>query len=96
MQGQNDERDLETLLNLLRHQNSNFNCFTLEKIKTETEYIFSKFQKDLNKYNTNFEYPVKSIKYDIKNKEIKDIIVLMMIINKLCFGYFPRKIQIIS
>ena len=96
MQGQNDERDLETLLNLLRHQNSNFNCFTLEKIKTETEYIFSKFQKDLNKYNTNFEYSVQSIKHDIKNKEIKDIIVLMMIINKLCFGYFPRKIQIIS
>jgi len=96
MQGQNDERDLETLLNLLRHQNSNFNFFTLEKIKTETEYIFSKFQKDLNKYNTNFEYSVQSIKYDIKNKEIKDIIVLMMIINKLCFGYLPRKIQIIS
>ena len=88
-----DERDLETLLTLLNKQNTNLP--SLEKIKNDTEYIFYSFQNEMHKYNYNYEY-IYSIKNRIRNKDVKDIITYMMVINHFCFGYIPRKIQIIS
>ena len=88
-----DERDLETLLTLLNKQNTNLP--SLEKIKNDTEYIFYSFQNEMHKYNYNYEY-IYSIKNGIRNKDVKDIIISMMVINHFCFGYIPRKIQIIS
>ena len=88
-----DERDLETLLTLLNKQNTNLP--SLEKIKNDTEYIFYSFQNEMHKYNYNYEY-IYSIKNGIRNKDVKDIITYMMVINHFCFGYIPRKIQIIS
>lgn len=92
MPGNNEQRDLQALLTLLK--NDNVNISNLENIKDDVEYIFYYYEKDLNKYNY-IDY-INSIKYDIKKKTIRDKLVTMMIINKMYFGYIPRKIQIIS
>ena len=45
MQGQNDERDFETLLNLLRHQNSTLIFLHLKKSKLKLNIYFLNFKK---------------------------------------------------
>ena len=44
-QDYNDERDLETLLALLKEKNTNL--ASIEKIKNDTEYIFYCFQQEI-------------------------------------------------
>ena len=89
----NDEKDLQYYLNLLKKHNTNLP--SIEKIINDTKYIFYEFQKEMNKYNNDYKY-FFSIKKGINNKNVNNIIVSMMLINKYCFGYIPRKIQIIS
>ena len=93
MQDYNDERDLETLLSLLKEKNSNMP--SIEKIKNDTEYIFYCFKQEMFKYKNDPNY-IYSIQNKIRNNDVKVIIISMMLINYCCFGYAPRKIQIIS
>ena len=46
MQDYNDERDLETLLSLLKEKNSNLP--SIEKIKNDTEYVTNFIQTTKN------------------------------------------------
>ena len=93
MQDYNDERDLQTLLALLKEKNPNLP--SIEKIKNDTEYIFYCFQQEMLRYKTDSNY-IYSIQNKIRNNDIRGIIISMMLINYCCFGYIPRKIQIIS
>jgi len=93
MQDYNDERDLQTLLALLKEKNPNLP--SIEKIKNDTEYIFYCFQQEMLRYKTDSNY-IYSIQNKIRNNDVKGIIISMMLINYCCFGYIPRKIQIIS
>ena len=93
MQDYNDERDLETLLALLKEKNANLP--SIEKIKNDTEYIFYCFKQEMFKYKNDPNY-IYSIQNKIRNNDVKVIIISMMLINYCCFGYTPRKIQIIS
>lgn len=93
MQDYNDERDLQTLLALLKEKNPNLPSF--EKIKNDTEYIFYCFQQEMLRYKTDSNY-ICSIQNKFRNNDAKGIIISMMLINYCFFGYIPRKIQIIS
>ena len=87
----NDERDLDTLLNLLNINNKDM---PIQRIKYDINYIFKQFQLNLDKYDNN-SY-LEQMKNNIKNKCNNDIIIEMMLVNYKCFKYIPRKIQIIS
>lgn len=93
MQDYNDERDLQTLLALLKEKNPNLP--SIEKIKNDTEYIFYCFQQEMLRYKTDSNY-INTIQNKIRNNDVKGIIISMMLINYCFFGYKPRKIQIIS
>ena len=83
MKDHNEERDLQTLLTLLIKQNTNLP--SIEKLKNDTEYIFYIYQNEKYKYINDYNY-INSIKNGIKNKDVKDIIISMMLINQFCFG----------
>ena len=89
----NDERDLDTLLNLINQNNTNL--ISIQNIKKDVEYIFNNFSININKYKIDPNF-INNIKTNIRNKNIYEKIIYMMIINKYLFGYVPRKIQIIS
>ena len=89
----NDERDLDTLLNLINQNNTNL--ISIQNIKKDVEYIFNNFSININKYKIDPNF-INNIKTNIRNKNIIEKIIYMMIINKYLFGYVPRKIQIIS
>ena len=89
----NDERDLDTLLNLINQNNRN--VMPIQKIKKDVEYIFNNFSTNINKYKIDQNF-INNIKINIRDKNIFEKIIYMMIINKYLFGYVPRKIQIIS
>jgi hypothetical protein len=93
MQAYNDERDLETLLTLLKENNANLPL--IEKIKNDIDYIFYLFEKEMLKYKNDPNY-IYSVQNKIRNNNVNGIIISMMLINYCCFGYTPRKIQIIS
>ena len=86
-----DERDLDTLLSLLSQNNKNL---PIPKIKNDVEYIFANLNRFLNKLN-NIDF-FNQIKNNIRNQNDKDIILCLMTINYKCYGYIPRKTQIIS
>ena len=54
MQDYNDERDLQTLLALLKEKNPNLP--SIEKIKNDTENIFYCFQQEMLRYKTDSNY----------------------------------------
>ena len=89
----NDERDLDKLLELINQNNTNL--MSTQIIKQRVEYIFNNFYIEIknNKFDLNF---INNIKMNIRNKDICEKIIYMMIINRYLFGYVPRKIQIIS
>ena len=89
----NDERDLDTLLNLINQNNTN--VMPIQKIKKDVEYIFNNFSTNINKYKIDHNF-INNIKTNIRDKNIFEKIIYMMIINRYLFGYVPRKIQIIS
>ena len=93
MQDYNYERDLQTLLTLLKEKNQNLP--SIEKIKNDTENIFYCFQQEMLRYKTDSNY-INTIQNKIRNNDVKGIIISMMLINYCFFGYIPRKIQIIS
>ncbi len=77
MKDHNEERDFQILLTLLIKQN--INLPSIEKLKNDTEYIFYIYQNEKYKYINNYNY-INSIKNGIKNKDIKDIIISMMLL----------------
>ena len=89
----NDERDLDTLLNLINQNNTNL--MSTQIIKQRVEYIFNNFSTNINKYKIDHNF-INNIKTNIRDKNIFEKIIYMMIINRYLFGYVPRKIQIIS
>ena len=87
----NEDRDLDTLFQLLIENNQ---CsLPLEKIKSDINYIFNYFEKDLLQCKN---YYIEEIKNNIRKKHVNDIIISMMIINYQYFGFVPRKTQIIT
>ena len=89
----NDERDLDNLLYLLNRDNPNL--INLQQIKQDVEYIFSNFHQKMTNYKIDPNF-TEFVKANIRNKNINDKIIIMMMVNKLLFHYVPRKIQIIS
>jgi len=87
------ERDLNTLLHLLNENNQYIP--EIEQLKIDINYIFYNFEKDLHKYNNNNNF-IEEIKSNIRNKNVNNIIIAMMIINYKYFGFVPRKTQIIA
>lgn len=86
------ERDLDTLFHLLKENNQYIS--QIEQLKSDINYIFGYFQKDLPKFNSS-NY-IEEIKTNIRNKNDNDIIISMMGINYNYFGFVPRKTQIIA
>lgn len=83
MQDYNNERDLETLLALLKE--NNVYLPSIERIKNDIEFIFYYFKQEMLQYNNNSNY-INSIKKKFRNCDVKGIIICMMIINYYCFG----------
>ena len=81
----NEDRDLDTLFQLLIENNQ---CsLPLEKIKSDINYIFNYFEKDLPQCNN---YYIEEIKNNIRKKHVNDIIISMMIINYKYFITFIK------
>ena len=87
------ERDLNTLLHILNENNQYIP--EIEQLKIDINYIFCNFEKDLHKYNNNNNF-IEEIKSNVRNKNVNNIIIAMMIINYKYFGFVPRKTQIIA
>ena len=92
------EIDFDMLLKKFQELNPGINISEKSrKIKQDIQLIFEKYEEIKNSYGYADDKNEINNPYDINNNQIDYCLIAKMIYyNKICFGFIPRKIQILS